>query len=366
MNEMLELNFEVFMDHYEKQSSNRSDQYRRLHYLEEDDQFTLYLKSPDYWEYYTTISIDNIIAFGEKYGADRERAIKDFKVNFLTGAMGLKKPDAPEVVEEPVMEVVEDEVITKEVDAGPEMEEQADTYESFLENKFAAWESQLLSFIDSTMADELVKDVTYVEKSFGDFLARLFNVVNTSGFVNGLRAVIKAELKTGIDAAEQELKVDVGFGAEFNQDVTTLADRQIEGFYIEGKRWQGLKGVADDVQQDVSQAVRDAIVGKQSRKELRENIQDIMGTTKTRATTIARTESNRFHNHAKLKTYEASGLDGKKVWDSFFDNRTSQICEELNGQAVGINETFKTEKGQEFMIPPAHPNCRSVIRFELD
>jgi hypothetical protein len=50
----------------------------------------------------------------------------------------------------------------------------------------------------------------------------------------------------------------------------------------------------------------------------------------------------------------------QKRWISIIDNRTSDICEGLDGESVGIDESFDAD-GDDVMSPPAHPNCRSSI-----
>lgn len=268
-------------------------------------------------------------------------------------------------------------ITVKEVDSGEEMVDEADQYDAFLKKKFNLWEKKIFSFLDETVKEEVTeKGFVYMEKSFGDFIQRLFNVVNTTGFIGSLKTVIKAQLKKGINDAEQELTVDVGFKPEFDKQVEILAHRQLDGFYIDGKRWNGLKGVANDVQKEISELVKEGINEKKGlhtiKNEIRETMNKYSGgkvkgkVTEGRAMKIARTESTRFHNQAKLTAYKESGLKGKKVWDSFFDNRTSSECKELNGQRAGLNEMFKLADGREFESPPSHPNCRSTVRFELD
>ncbi|QDP57858.1 MAG: putative portal protein [Prokaryotic dsDNA virus sp.] len=259
---------------------------------------------------------------------------------------------------------------TKELDPGEDMIEESDDYESFLKRKFGHWENEIFKFLDSTLKEELNKD--YTKKTLGEFIQRLFNAVNTLDFRAQLKAVVRAHLLKGISDAESELKVDIGFTENFDAQVNLFTDRQLEGFTMEGGHWPGLKGVASDAQEDILNIVKEGIVDKKSLKEVKNEIKTKLSqytgtpTTDGRATKIARTESTRFHNQAKLISYKESGLKGKKVWDAFLDERTSPICRELHDQKVELNELFKTSDGREWAAPPSHPNCRSVIRFELE
>jgi len=253
----------------------------------------------------------------------------------------------------------------KELNPGEDIIEESKDYEDFLKKKFHNWEVEIFKFLDRTIEEELLKDVDYMEKSFGEFIRELFNRVNTLGFRKGLIATIKATMKDGVIEAEKELNIDVGFSPEMMKETKVLADRQLEGFYIEGKRWKGLKGVSEDVQLEVSQVVRDGIVNKEGLGEIKKQIKERLDVTSSRAEAIARTETTRFSNHAKLQSYIDSGLVESIIWDAHLDNRTSPICEKLNNQEVPLGKYFQVETNKglaEFTQPPAHVNCRSVIR----
>jgi len=356
---MLELNFEVFWDHYEKQNRLKNEDRRKLHYEQRKDSFKLYLKSVEYWEYFTVISFDKIAEFGGQYEVDQEQAIKDFKNSFLHGTMPIK-----ETIEE-----VENLPISKQVKSIEEAE--AKPYHEFLESKFAEWERKILSFLDETLQDEVIN------KSFGDFMRRLFNVVNTADFRTKLKSSIKKIFKDGIEEAELEVNVDVGFDRDFEKEVNIETTRQLDGFFIDGKPWAGLKGVSEDLQLEIREKVVEGIVQKQTMKDIKKQLKDVMvkykgGTridgniTDGRAMKIARTESNRMRNSAKLKAYNKSGLIGLKKWNSFVDSRTSDICKRLDNQEQPLDKPFvDINTGKTFDHPPAHPNCRSAVEFVL-
>ena len=79
---------------------------------------------------------------------------------------------------------------------------------------------------------------------------------------------------------------------------------------------------------------------------------------------IARTETNRADNNGKLLAMKGSGLEMEKKWITHEDDRTSPICHRLDGQTVGINDSFKDSgSGWEGQAPPSHVNCRSTIVF---
>lgn len=256
-------------------------------------------------------------------------------------------------------------------------EEEADDYADFLRRKFEGWEKEINSFLDKTLKDEISKDYEKIDKSLGEFMQRLFNTVNTSKFIGGLKKVIRVVLKDGLKDAEEELNMDIGISDNFEQKVQHSADRQLDGFYIDGKRWGGIKGVANDVRNDIMNAVRAGLNEKKGLTEIKKDIKKIMTeniggkvegeVTEGRAMKIARTETNRLRNESRLKGYKDSGLKGKKKWVALIDEHTTDICKRLNGQTIGLNELFKDpDTGKEFSHPPALPHCRSILQFIFD
>lgn len=354
------------MEHFKKQDRLKNEDWRKLHYEEKSDKFILYLKSQEYWEYFTTISIKKIIEFGGQYEVSREEAIKDFKTNFLSGAMPVKTEE--EVVEDLPEEVKED--LQKALQ--PFEDEEAEDYADFLRLEFNKWEKRIFSFIDETLGDVVL------EKSFGEFMTGLFNSVNTVGFRAKLKAVIKKVFVGGIEEAELEVDVDVGFDEDFEKDVDSSVERQMEGFFIGNKPWSGIKGVSQDVQRQIRETVTKGIESKESLKQIKDNIREEFvklgggeredgSISEGRAMKIARTESSRMRGASKLKTYQKSGLIGKKRWNAFKDNRTSDVCKRLDKQTVPLDKPFiDPATGDEFMHNPAHVNCRSIIEFILD
>jgi SPP1 gp7 family putative phage head morphogenesis protein len=399
---MLELEFGVFWKHYERQKRIRTEDFRRLHYDERPDRFVLYLKSVDYWEYITVLKKEDLARFGNQY--DGEDGVRDFKRMVLFDAVPLKQKEIEvlglEAVQKPfagyssfddcvrknrdkrdpeaycasIMRRVEGgkskEVSPEEKPLG---ESNAKDYAGFLRGEFKSWEESILRAVDRDLKDESVeKDYEKVGKTFGEFLRSLTNNVNTLGFFKKLKAVVKARMKEGVEDAEKELEIDIGVRVGFDRTAEALANRQLDGFYIEGKRWKGLKGVAVEVQRDVGDIVRDGIVNKSGTKQIKKEVKGYMTrleggvvegeVTEGRAMRIARTESNRFRNAGKLQAYKDSDVVKGKKWSSVMDGKTSGVCENLNGQVVGLNEYFvDSETGKEYDHPPALPNCRSTI-----
>lgn len=74
--------------------------------------------------------------------------------------------------------------------------------------------------------------------------------------------------------------------------------------------------------------------------------------------TVVRTATNYVANRAHFETYQAnSDITKKYRYTATLDSKTSEICRALDGRVY---------KWGEGVIPPQHPNCRSIIRALVD
>lgn len=390
---MLELEFTEFMKIIENNMQRRNQDKRYLQFYEDDNKFILYIKSIDYWEYFTVIPKTVIATFGAGRKMSEEESVKEFKMNFLYNAVQVKDvQENPvkkeiEIVKEVIVEqkdsfigepeIIEEEIV-KEVIVEQEdteiektVEKESDAYNDFLVNMFKSWEYKILDFVDNTLSDTIInKKFDVVNKSFSEFMRQMFGTIKITTFVDKLRDVMKIVLNEGVEEAEKELNINVSLGDDIENDITSATNRQINGFFIGGNHWPGIKGVSEELQSELRESVVKSIESKESLKDIKTNIKDTFkkytGTDmkEGRATAIARTESNRIRNAGKLRTYKDSGLIGKKRWDAFFDNRTSELCKRLHNQEVGLFDKFIDIKtGEGFEIPPSHVNCRCRITF---
>lgn len=92
-------------------------------------------------------------------------------------------------------------------------------------------------------------------------------------------------------------------------------------------------------------------------QKLKEEIASVFSAKLPRLESQAITESTRATNTFLEIGYKESGLVAAKQWVSVIDDRTTGICQGLNGSIVEIGRPFATGDYQ----PPAHINCRSRI-----
>ena len=376
---MLKLEFTEF----QRKLVQNSPVFPTVHYMDVNEQITLCFLSGEGWQYYTTVTYEDIRLFSTNQSISYEEAIEMFTVNYLSNAVRIEPQYKNELylkeLEESVIlsppnnqdmpELLEDDtssplvVRSLEISSGNDIVEEATGYSDFLFKLFNSFEKKVLSSVDKI---QLSKE--YTVKSFGDFLKDLFNTVNTVAFATHVKRYIRMDLLSGLEASEEELGVDIGYTKEFQTKLAQLQNQQISGYTINGKKWFGIKGVTKELQSDIIQLVQNGINDKKSTKEIKEAISSKFDTfSDWRSNMIARTETTRIINEGKMLGYKESGLEGNKVWITapYEPTRSSEICQRLKNQEVPLDDLFiDPDTRMGFMTPPAHPNCRSRIIFK--
>lgn len=107
-------------------------------------------------------------------------------------------------------------------------------------------------------------------------------------------------------------------------------------------------------------AVTEALEAGWSNDKLADALADSHAFSEQRAEMIARTETARADVEGNLAGYRALGVQ-RKQWLASED--ACEDCEALDGQAVGIDDSFGEHGG---FGPPAHPLCRCDLLPVLD
>lgn len=135
--------------------------------------------------------------------------------------------------------------------------------------------------------------------------------------------------------------------------VTLTINQGFNGVNYSDSLWNNKDRLILALNQEVPQAF---ILG-QSVQDLARTIRDRMDTSYSSAVRLARTETNRLNNQAALDSYEeVMDGDGEIQILATLDDRTSEICQEMDGQIIRLDEA---EIG--VTIPPFHPNCRTTM-----
>lgn len=116
----------------------------------------------------------------------------------------------------------------------------------------------------------------------------------------------------------------------------------------------------DALRKKLEKSVIESVVGGRSKDIAVKGIKERFGVGFSDADRIVRTETQRVLNEGQKASYMENGYT-KYKYSAELDERTSDICEELDGEIFDFAEA---EIGLNF--PPMHPNCRSTILPVLD
>lgn len=123
-----------------------------------------------------------------------------------------------------------------------------------------------------------------------------------------------------------------------------------------------IEGISSATRDSIRGLVESAFEEQFDVDELADHIGELLGDD-DRAERIARTETMRASNEGLLESWrqaldeELIEGDLKKEWITTPDDRLCPVCEPLDGEQVGVDETFSVG----VVTPPAHPNCRCTM-----
>ena len=171
------------------------------------------------------------------------------------------------------------------------------------------------------------------------------------GEILNLKIIITEAMKNAIIAggiaAEEELKIDIGWNGTSKPALDFLNKYSLKL----------AKGLNDTTIDKVKSALQTSLDNGESTTDAIARLTDVIDDPK-RAATIAHTESVRAFSQGKLAVAEEVGAE-QKEWATTY--APCAICDPLNGLVVGIDEEFDGE----YDAPPAHPNCRCILRLVL-
>ena len=138
--------------------------------------------------------------------------------------------------------------------------------------------------------------------------------------------------------------------------VDTLLKSSWHGDNYSSRIWKDTDQLAKKLQQLFTVESMTGMSELDMAREIEQYMHDAFLLNKNIARRLIRTEANRFHTQAKIQQWEKMGLKHVK-YVAVLDNRTSTICEDLNGSIFALDSL---ETGVN--CPPMHPWCRSIIQ----
>lgn len=146
----------------------------------------------------------------------------------------------------------------------------------------------------------------------------------------------------------------LGFGTNFNMISPDVAKKLINTSWVGGENfsqriWKNREALANHLTEQFRNSVIRGDTYKQCTNLLVKKFQDV---SRRDAERLIRTEGTYIMNEASITPFEKEFKQYK--YSAIFDQRTSEVCKELDGQVFDMN---KRQPGSNF--PPMHPWCRS-------
>lgn len=199
--------------------------------------------------------------------------------------------------------------------------------------------------------DEIRINDLYKNNQFYELLGKINKQLTKLG-----EDEIKINNKTLLDMYNKTSKMvsnQAGFSVGFEDGAQAAIDKI---WCPDGKHWSSRVWKNKSVMQaQLEQGITDCVARGLSKEKLITEITEKVDKDRYKASRLVRTELTYVQNAAAADTYEKAGCK-KYEYCAELDNRTSEECEELNGQQFYFAEAVVGEN-----FPPMHANCRCTI-----
>lgn len=180
-----------------------------------------------------------------------------------------------------------------------------------------------------------------------DIANRQAHIMNVAG-----KSAVKFSFSKAVYDTSIGVNTDLSFATLDERTIDLILKEKWLGSNYSERVWKNTDLLAKNLQNILTKAVMTGASYSRTTMELR----DKMGVSWNAAERLVRTEMNHFHNQAELQAYEEMGVE-QYVFVATLDNRTSQICQKLDGKKFKLSEA---KEGVNY--PPMHPYCRSTVR----
>lgn len=148
---------------------------------------------------------------------------------------------------------------------------------------------------------------------------------------------------------DKGVDVAVNFAILRPEMVRAAVNMPIAGEMFSDRIWKNKELLVNRVRNSVEKAmIQGASIDKLAR-----DIKNNFGSSAYESQRLIHTEVARCQSLAQDEIYKDSGIVQQVMYDATLDDKTSDICQNLDGQFFDVNSNYPK--------PPQHPNCRSAI-----
>jgi len=213
--------------------------------------------------------------------------------------------------------------------------------------------------VPKTMADIRLKEGTRLTKLQGQLDSIIMQLSKDQK--NFMKVTLGSLAKDSYYDTIYEVYKGVGVGTSFNLLDPKVINQLINN-PVNGQDFAKRVGInRAKLANAVNQTLNNGIIQGLPNKVMAEQLAKTMGSGMRVAQTLINTEITNTYNQATMEGYKASGIVKQYIYMATLDDRTSDICSELDGQVFDLE---KAVVGLNY--PPMHPNCRSTTTAYFD
>jgi HK97 family phage portal protein len=279
-----------------------------------------------------------------------ERILDKAGIDFEPTAPPEKPPDAPAAPAAPVEP-------PKSAKKGLSAEQKNRSWEII--DKAAVKNEQ--HFVDNlkryfqSQQDRIVNSLAKSVKAITDDPDELLDWTEENGKLKTtLKPLWLSSMKEGATAANEAFGFDIGF------DV--LNPKFLD--WIDSNGAERVTGINTTTQTKLQKTLSEGIADGEGIPKLKNRVLDVMNEAKTsRAMLISKTETHNTVSTGTHETYKAAGVK-KQEWLTSMDGRERESHAELNGEVVGVDESFSNGlayPGDPSGAPEEVCNCRCTL-----
>ena len=186
-----------------------------------------------------------------------------------------------------------------------------------------------------------------------DLVKKYVAFISADSLRDDLNRLVGTHYIQGLD--EAEIKFNMNFVPDYNMIN-----------FMQRFAFDNVQGLTEFTREELRKKVSLDLLNNANLEQIKKTIVEVMNTTIERAKLIAITESNRAKAAGYNQAAKDSGLNLKKQWSAQPERNEQNPCphcEFMDNQIVELDEYFHDDRGEPFMLNPAHPRCKCRVLY---
>ncbi len=327
---------------------------------------------------------------------DTEQLVKDFEIGAITldeyrlkrnfsKIKGGNKNNAWVVFE---FENLSDKEISQNETISKNMENiLEETFKSFVNKENSNNDSEINSEWQEKILEKRwekkIKRTDNYEKKFGKIMSNLFEKQEQ----DILKKLDKKDLEELTEHEKEDLIPTTAYLILFQKyfgdmyynmllNEAKIAWEEVDFYKLDNEKikkfvWENIKKFAleinENTKKEILEIIKNNIKNGEWYENMKSNIKEKFKNYKAeRVKKIARTETTRAVNKARVEAWKQAGSVKEKEWWTSPDERGCDFCKTLHWQRIKIWWIFSKNDYEDVSWPPFHPNCRCDLVPILD